>query len=75
MHKSIKMKKLLLAPFIFFLSCQQPQKVSEKEVMETFNEFFFLLDNDVEKIRNHLSADFMIFEGGIYGYWLYIRSF
>lgn len=62
MHKSIKMKKLLLAPFIFFLSCKQPQKVSEKEVMETFNEFFFLLDNDVEKIRNHLSADFMIFE-------------
>ena len=30
--------------------------------MDTFNEFFFLLDNDVEKIRNHLSKDFMIFE-------------
>ena len=30
--------------------------------METFNEFFYLLDNDIDKIRNYLSEDFMIFE-------------
>ena len=30
--------------------------------METFNEFFYYLDNDVEKIRDYLSEDFMIFE-------------
>ena len=30
--------------------------------METFNEFSYLLDNDIDKIRNYLSQDFMIFE-------------
>ena len=30
--------------------------------MKTFNEFFYLLDNDVDKIRDYLSEDFMIFE-------------
>jgi hypothetical protein len=30
--------------------------------MEVFNEFFYLLDNDVDKIRDYLSEDFMIFE-------------
>ena len=45
-----------------FISCDQPKKISEKEVMETFNEFFYSLDNDVDKIRDYLSEDFMIFE-------------
>ena len=45
-----------------FVSCEQQKKISEKEVMETFNEFFYLLDNDIDKIRNYLSEDFMIFE-------------
>ena len=45
-----------------FISCEQPKKISEKEVMEVFNEFFYLLDNDVDKIRDYLSEDFMIFE-------------
>ena len=30
--------------------------------MKTFNEFFQLLDNDVEKIREYLTEDFIIFE-------------
>ena len=30
--------------------------------METLNEFFYLLDNDIDKIRNYLTEDFMIFE-------------
>jgi len=45
-----------------FISCDQPKKISKKEVMETFNEFFYYLDNDVDKIRDYLSEDFMIFE-------------
>ena len=45
-----------------FVSCEKSKKISEKEVMKTFNEFFYLLDNDVDKIRNYLSEDFMIFE-------------
>ena len=56
--------KLISISFLFALliSCKQPQKISEKEVMKTFNEFFYLLDNDVDKIRDYLSEDFMIFE-------------
>ena len=38
------------------------KKISEKEVMETLNEFFYLIDNDIDKIRNYLTEDFMIFE-------------
>ena len=30
--------------------------------MKTLNEFFYFLDNDVDKIRDYLSEDFMIFE-------------
>ena len=51
---------LFLIPLI--ISCAQPKKISEKEVMETFNQFFYYLDNDVDKIRDYLSEDFMIFE-------------
>ena len=45
-----------------FVSCGQSKKISEKEVMETLNEFFYILDNDIDKIRNYLTEDFMIFE-------------
>lgn len=45
-----------------FVSCGQSKKISEKEVMETLNEFFYLIDNDIDKIRNYLTEDFMIFE-------------
>lgn len=53
--------------FILFLlpllnSCAQPEKVYQKEVMDTFNEFFYLLDNDVDKIRDYVTDDFMIYE-------------
>ena len=51
---------LFLIPL--FISCAQPEKISEKEVMETFNEFFYLLDNDVDKIRDYVTDDYMIFE-------------
>ena len=53
--------------YIFFLfplliSCEDLKKISDKEVMKTLNEFFYFLDNDVDKIRDYLSEDFMIFE-------------
>jgi len=53
--------------YIFFLlplltSCEDSKKISDKEVMKTLNEFFYYLDNDVDKIRDYLSEDFMIFE-------------
>ena len=45
-----------------FISCEDSKKISDKEVMKTLNEFFYFLDNDVDKIRDFLSKDFMIFE-------------
>ena len=53
--------------YIFFLlplliCCEDSKKISDKEVMKTLNEFFYYLDNDVDKIRDYLSEDFMIFE-------------
>ena len=57
------MKPFYLSLIItLFISCEQPKKISEKEVMETFNDFFYLLDNDVDKIKDYLTDDFMIFE-------------
>ena len=57
------MKSFYLSLLIpLFICCEQPKKISEKEVMKTFNEFFQLLDNDVEKIREYLTEDFIIFE-------------
>ncbi len=50
----------LLIPL--FIYCEQPKKISEKEVMKTLDNFFYLLDNDVEKIKDYLTDDFMIFE-------------
>tara|TARA_B100000963_G_scaffold6260_1_gene4904 strand:- start:30616 stop:31023 length:408 start_codon:yes stop_codon:yes gene_type:complete len=44
------------------ISCEDSKKISDKEVMKTLNEFFYFLDNDVDKIRDYLSEDFMIFE-------------
>jgi|TARA_X000000950_G_C13915084_1_gene660620 hypothetical protein len=49
---------------VFFVSCEQSQKISEKEVMDTFNEFFYYLDNDVDNLSDCLSEDFVIFEVG-----------
>ena len=48
--------------FPLFISCEDSKKISDKEVMKTLNEFFYFLDNDVDKIRDYLSEDFMIFE-------------
>ena len=57
------MRLILISLLVsLFISCEEPKKISEKEVMEVFNEFFYLLDNDVDKIRDYLSEDFMIFE-------------
>ena len=48
--------------FALLISCEDSKKISDKEVMKTLNEFFYFLDNDVDKIRDYLSEDFMIFE-------------
>ena len=36
------------------------KKISKRQW--TLNDFFYLIDNDIDKIRNYLTEDFMIFE-------------
>ena len=43
-------------------SCQTPTKISEQEVRETFNEFFDIIDNNIENFGSIITDDFYIFE-------------
>lgn len=56
------MKKLILLSTLFIFACQKPIKISEKEVMETFETFFEDLDNDLDSFDSLVTDDFFIFE-------------
>lgn len=56
------MKKLLLLSALFIFACQKPTKISDKEVMKTFETFFEVLDNDIDSFDSMVTDDFFIFE-------------
>ena len=56
------MKKLLLLLSLIIFACQSPTKISEKEVMVSFNSFFEVLDNDLDNYESMVTEDFFIFE-------------
>ena len=56
------MKKLLLLLSLIIFACQSPTKISEKEVMNSFNSFFEVLDNDLDNFDSMVTQDFFIFE-------------
>jgi len=56
------MKKLILLSTLFIFACQKPIKISEKEVMETFETFFEVLDNDLDSFDSLVTDEFFIFE-------------
>jgi len=56
------MKKLLLLLSLTIFACQSPTKISEKEVMNSFNSFFEVLDNDLDSFGSMVTEDFFIFE-------------
>ena len=56
------MKKLLLLLSLIIFACQSPTKISEKEVMDSFNSFFEVLDNDLDNFESMVTEDFFIFE-------------
>ena len=56
------MKKLLLLLSLIIFACQSPTKISEKEVMNSFNSFFEVLDNDLDNFESMVTEDFFIFE-------------
>jgi len=58
----VKMKKLLLLLSLIIFACQSPTKISEKEVMDSFNSFFEVLDNDLDNFESMVTEDFFIFE-------------
>jgi nucleoid DNA-binding protein len=58
----VKMKKLLLLLSLIIFACQSPTKISEKEVMNSFNSFFEVLDNDLDNFESMVTEDFFIFE-------------
>ena len=56
------MKKLLFLFSLIIFACQSPTKISEKEVMDSFNSFFEVLDNDLDNFESMVTEDFFIFE-------------
>ncbi len=60
------MKKLILLSSLLIFACQSPTKISKKEVMETFDAFFEVLDNDLDSLESLVTNDFFIFENSRY---------
>jgi len=60
------MKKITLLFTFLIFACQSPTKISEKEVMETFDAFFEVLDNDLDSLESLVTNDFFIFENSRY---------
>ena len=56
------MKKLLLLSTILIFACQRPTKISEKEVMDSFETFFEVLDRDLSSFDAVVADDFFIYE-------------
>ena len=56
------MKKLLLLSTILIFACQRPSKISEKEVMDSFETFFEVLDRDLSSFDAVVADDFFIYE-------------
>ena len=56
------MKKLLLLSSILIFACQRPTKISEKEVMDSFETFFEVLDRDLSSFDTVVTDDFFIYE-------------
>ena len=58
-----KMKKIiLLIALIGICSCSSPSKISEDQVMASFENFFNVLDNDLDNLGTLVTKDFFIFE-------------
>ena len=60
------MKKITLLFTFLIFACQSPTKISEKEVMETFDNFFVVIDNDLDSFESLVTNDFFIFENSRY---------
>ena len=56
------MKKLLLFFVLIITSCQTPSKLTNEEVMDSFDNFFDTVDNNLEDFNSVVTDDFFIYE-------------
>lgn len=56
------MKKLLLLSSLIIFACQSPTKLTENEVMDSFESFFEVLDHDLSNFDTVVTEDFFIYE-------------
>ena len=56
------MKKLLLLSSLIIFACQSPAKLTENEVMDSFESFFEVLDHDLSSFDTVVTEDFFIYE-------------
>lgn len=55
-------KIIFLITFVILSSCKSPEKISEEEVLTAFDNFFDVLDNDLDNFSSVVTDDFFIFE-------------
>lgn len=55
-------KIIFLITFVILSSCKGPEKISEEEVLTAFDNFFDVLDNDLDNFSSVVTDDFFIFE-------------
>ena len=55
-------KIIFLITLVILSSCQGPEKISEEEVLTAFDNFFDVLDNDLDNFHSVVTDDFLIFE-------------
>jgi len=56
------MKKITILLAFFIFACHNPTKISEQEVVETFDNFFEVIDNDLDSFESLVTNDFFIYE-------------
>ena len=56
------MKKLLLFFVLIITSCETPSKLTNEEVMDSFDNFFDTVDNNLGDFNSVVTDDFFIYE-------------
>ena len=55
-------KIIFLITLVILSSCKGPEKISEEEVLTAFDNFFDVLDNDLDNFSSVVTDDFFIYE-------------
>ena len=69
------MKKLLLLFILIITSCQTTTKITEKEVMDSFDNFFDTVDNNLDQFGSIVTDDFFISSKTSFDKFFWIKIF